>query len=180
MKWPTSIIGRDVLLSAALLAPAAVAAVYFNVFDLLYAHTRGYEHFQLDEIASVVLLLGLAAFLFAIRRVAQVQREIRKRRLSEMKARRLAGEDPLTGLPNRRYFIESLGRWQTHLGPDDNCAIMMLDLDRFKPINDLYGHRAGDEVLRGVARRLKRIVADRGSVARLGGDEFGICRALHR
>ena len=56
---------------------------------------------------------------------------------------------------------------------DEACALFVMDLDNFKPINDVYGHRLGDEVLKVIAKRLTRI-AEGSSVARLGGDEFGI------
>jgi diguanylate cyclase (GGDEF)-like protein len=62
---------------------------------------------------------------------------------------------------------------QPHPPEGEACALLVVDLDNFKPINDVYGHRLGDEVLKVVAKRLTRIVQG-GSVARLGGDEFGI------
>lgn len=79
----------------------------------------------------------------------------------------------LTGLPNRRWFIEDFERWSSDLPEGEACALLVVELDNFKPINDVYGHWVGDEVLKVVAKRLTRI-AQRGSVARLGGDEFGI------
>ena len=89
-------------------------------------------------------------------------------------ARDVARHDELTGLPNRRQFLEQLTDWKTRLGHKEKCAVILLDLDGFKLINDLYGHRLGDEVLRIAATRLKKIVGDRALVARIGGDEFGI------
>src|SRR4051794_34360978 len=78
------------------------------------------------------------------------------------------------GCPNRRQFIEELGEWKARLQRKEKCAVILLDLDGFKQINDLYGHRLGDEVLRASATRLKNIFADRALVARIAGDEFGI------
>ena len=79
----------------------------------------------------------------------------------------------LTGLPNRRQFAErlaeALGRSRRTQG---SLALMFLDVDHFKAINDSFGHAAGDEVLREVARRLKATVRSTDTVARLGGDEF--------
>jgi diguanylate cyclase (GGDEF)-like protein len=77
-----------------------------------------------------------------------------------------ATHDPLTGLANRALFNERLERSPLPL------ALLALDLDRFKHVNDTMGHEAGDELLRQVAKRLTQIVADKGIVARLGGDEF--------
>ena len=86
-----------------------------------------------------------------------------------------ADHDPLTGLLNRRVFYEEItkafDRVQT-IG--SHCAVLLLDLDRFKPVNDIYGHTAGDVVLCTIAERLKQIAGEGDLVARLGGDEFGI------
>ncbi|WP_028059134.1 histidine kinase N-terminal 7TM domain-containing protein [Candidatus Solirubrobacter pratensis] len=83
--------------------------------------------------------------------------------------------DELTGLGNRRYFMERL-QWALDAGSrsDDALAVLYLDLDGFKPINDTYGHACGDEVLIATARRLERCVRPGDALARLGGDEFAI------
>ena len=85
----------------------------------------------------------------------------------------LAFTDPLTGLPNRlvlddrlRYAIATSRRQKQRF------ALMFLDLDHFKSINDTYGHLAGDAVLRSVAGRLQYVLRDSDTVARIGGDEF--------
>lgn len=85
--------------------------------------------------------------------------------------------DPLTGLANRRGLKE---RWEEEhrtVGSQRRLAFLMVDLDGFKPINDTYGHEAGDKVLRSVAARLKEAVREVDLVCRLGGDEFGIMMA---
>ncbi len=82
----------------------------------------------------------------------------------------LASHDALTGLLNRRAFKEAL---LDSLGFDPATAVLAIDLDRFKPINDRYGHQAGDAVLVEQARRIEDI-AGKGGVARLGGDEFAV------
>lgn len=79
--------------------------------------------------------------------------------------------DDLTGVRNRFAFIRDV----EEMLADGRCGLLALvDLDRFKPINDLYGHHAGDQVLRYVARRLQRVVPPHAIVGRLGGDEFGL------
>jgi diguanylate cyclase (GGDEF)-like protein len=83
--------------------------------------------------------------------------------------------DSLTGLPNRTLFDDRLEHalaQSTRSG--DGAAVMVIDLDRFKEINDTYGHAAGDVVLREVAERLAAILRESDTVARLGGDEFGV------
>ena len=88
---------------------------------------------------------------------------------------RLAEYDSLTGLANRHRMTRRLeGILAAYKSAKRSCAVMMLDLDRFKHVNDSMGHPAGDELLRQVAERLTAIIADRGEIGRLGGDEFQV------
>ena len=88
---------------------------------------------------------------------------------------RLARHDPLTGLYNRRVLAAEMDA-AIRESRDGGCAylLFLLDLDRFKPVNDLYGHRAGDIVLCEIAQRLKEVVRHGDTVARIGGDEFAV------
>src|SRR6202008_1700691 len=86
----------------------------------------------------------------------------------------LAHHDPLTGLPNRLYLRDYLEQTLQAVTPDAGFAVMFLDLDDFKDINDMRGHDVGDELLVEVAKKLKLYVGSRGIVVRLGGDEFVI------
>jgi len=95
----------------------------------------------------------------------------------------LANEDTLTGLPNRRCFFNELGRRLTPEADQvSSFTIGVLDLDGFKPVNDVFGHTVGDELLREVAQRLQKVLPDYGMLARLGGDEFAILfpAGMHR
>ena len=90
-------------------------------------------------------------------------------------AQSLARHDALTGLPNRRVFAEVLEAARLQAGRGGaQFAVLSLDLDRFKPVNDIYGHQAGDDVLREVAIRIGEVVRSGDTVARLGGDEFAL------
>ena len=90
-------------------------------------------------------------------------------------ASRLAQFDSLTGLANRHRMTKRLtGLLTTFRTAKRSCALMILDLDRFKHVNDTLGHQAGDELLKQVARRLERIVGNQGEIGRLGGDEFQV------
>ena len=95
-------------------------------------------------------------------------------------AHSMSRQDPLTNGPNRRVFTEHIGKLTEidadapqNTGPN-RFAVLLIDLDRFKPINDIYGHAAGDYVICQVAERLQAAIQSHGVVARLGGDEFGI------
>jgi diguanylate cyclase (GGDEF)-like protein len=100
-------------------------------------------------------------------------RQIELAKLTEEIAH-LARHDPLTGLANRRLLGEHMERTMTSPRPDEQTAVLYLDLDWFKEINDSLGHPAGDMLLRQVADRLRRTVRSTDRVARLGGDEFAI------
>jgi diguanylate cyclase (GGDEF)-like protein len=87
-----------------------------------------------------------------------------------------ARRDPLTGLGNRLLVREHLE--EALLGHGKNgCTLMLVDLDRFKLVNDTLGHAVGDQLLREVAQRLQKVIADAGLVGRLGGDEFAVILA---
>lgn len=85
---------------------------------------------------------------------------------------KLATTDSLTGLANRRHFMEVANRRLTLLGPGQQLGIALIDLDHFKRINDLYGHAAGDEVLQVFAELAGQRLRDEDLVARFGGEEF--------
>ncbi|MBX7527000.1 sensor domain-containing protein [Qipengyuania vesicularis] len=94
---------------------------------------------------------------------------------SEEEASRLAKFDSLTGLSNRHRMEQRIdSTLQTFRSAKRAAALMMLDLDRFKQVNDTLGHAAGDQLLRQVAERLNTVIAGRGEIGRLGGDEFQV------
>jgi diguanylate cyclase (GGDEF)-like protein len=101
--------------------------------------------------------------------------DVTVRRAAEAQADDMARHDPLTGLPNRLLLRERLkeavGRLQRS---GEACAILLIDLDRFKPVNDTLGHPMGDALLKKVADRLRTTVRPTDTVARIGGDEFVI------
>lgn len=103
----------------------------------------------------------------------QLESEVRVAKAGERRARRMALHDSLTLLPNRSFFLQWLAHALAHATPQRRpFAVLYLDLDGFKAINDAHGHRTGDDVLRIVAMRLARAVRAEDVVSRLGGDEF--------
>ncbi len=102
-------------------------------------------------------------------------RDVTERKEFEQQLRYQALHEPLTGLPNRTLFMDRLNQALARARRMGNSvAIMFLDLDRFKVINDSLGHAAGDRLLAAVARRIAGVVREADTVARLGGDEFGV------
>lgn len=108
------------------------------------------------------------------RRLSQTEEERDRLRHTARRLSSLAMTDPLTGLMNARSFREEGQRLLA--SPQGTVGLIYIDLNGFKPINDQYGHCAGDEVLSRVARRLRETLRNDASAARLGGDEFGIWR----
>jgi diguanylate cyclase (GGDEF)-like protein len=120
---------------------------------------------------GALLLVG-AVIAFLVRRLRRASAELQA---SEAQAQHLAFHDPLTGLANRMLFNDRLDRALVETRRTGaRLAILCLDLDRFKNINDTLGHPAGDELIRTLASRLTALVRGSDCVARLGGDEFAI------
>jgi diguanylate cyclase (GGDEF)-like protein/PAS domain S-box-containing protein len=117
------------------------------------------------------LVIGGLAELLALRRDAD------RRRNNEENNVRMAKRDPLTGLGNRRDLLEEFEARTDH--PEAKFALLLVDLDRFKPINDTFGHSVGDTVLRVVSERLQLAVQGDYTVSRMGGDEFAILTEAH-
>lgn len=103
-------------------------------------------------------------------------RDVTEQQRMEAELRRMALYDSLTGLPNRTLLLDRLGHAleRTEEGGDAVCALLFLDLDRFKRVNDSLGHAAGDRLLQEVARRIQAVARPEDTPARLGGDEFAL------
>jgi diguanylate cyclase (GGDEF)-like protein len=126
-----------------------------------------------SDVLPLAVILATCTLVAAIARTAHAYRQLRA--LAE--SRREARTDELTGLPNRRFFYETLRSCLEPESGREQLAVLMIDLDRFKEINDSLGHHVGDEVLRQLGPRLASVVGSSGTVARLGGDEFGLLLA---
>jgi len=117
--------------------------------------------------------LTASSFVVAIFFSWLVFRERKRYIASTAEVKRLAFHDALTELPNRLLFMDRAAIAFAHARrAGTNVAIAFLDLDRFKFVNDSYGHHIGDEVLRGVSARLREALREEDTVARMGGDEF--------
>ncbi|MCB2061639.1 MAG: EAL domain-containing protein [Novosphingobium sp.] len=151
----------------------SIVSVKFDTFELFAEFSESHESWELDEITVVAFWCGVAAIILSVRRARELAREIARREEAEARERKLARHDPLTGLANRRVLNEQLSHLLGELSKNGaECALLMIDLDNFKPVNDLYGHDAGDAVLAEVADRLRKTCVSARVLARLGGDEF--------
>ena len=138
------LISISVSLSATLLALIAMRPDYFPRFILIPA--------------IATLALAFARMALALTQAKNIGQE-----------RLLARTDELTGLPNRRRLVTEIDAFAEKEG-----ALLLLDLDGFKPINDVHGHETGDKILQQVALRFERALPHGALLARLGGDEFGV------
>ncbi len=156
-----------VALSLAVLIVAYVCDIFGSPDGLREARI------EVDEILAVATLVSAGMGLFAWRRLQEARRETDRRVAAEREARTLAFRDPLTGLANRRLFDETLSMAAAKPPGSGAChAVIMMDLNGFKSVNDVYGHGVGDELLVQVGGRLSRAARQGDLVARLGGDEF--------
>ncbi|MBO9555942.1 MAG: EAL domain-containing protein [Cellulomonas sp.] len=142
--------------------------------EILLDHTAS-EAALSDAVRTVGLVVGgglVALWLLLFRTVFTTSRRLQSTALENA---RLALLDSLTGLPNRRLLAERMRRTVTAAHEDGSrVGLVLLDIDRFKDINDSLGHDRGDELLEQVAERLRGALRDEDVVARLGGDEFAI------
>lgn len=129
-----------------------------------------------DQIMVTALLLNIALILLTWRRTNALSDEIHVYRAAEVRAQHLAMTDPLTNLFNRRAIKEKTTELSARASRrGKSVAFLMIDLDGFKKINDIYGHDSGDLLLREIADRMRDVVPPSSVIARLGGDEFGVC-----
>ena len=135
----------------------AVAVLFSAVLLSLLALKPGYLPGFIVGPAIATLFLAFIRMVVALRQAQEIGTE-----------RTLARTDELTGLPNRRKFMAELIEFSNTQG-----ALLLLDLNGFKPINDQYGHEVGDQLLRAVSQRFRRSLPSHSTLARLGGDEFG-------
>jgi len=144
--------------------------------DLLSAKVRNFLELHESRQALKRTMAQLKQAMDELDRVnRQLREEIEERKRAEARAHDLATHDSLTGLPNRLLFLDRLAATQRRAERTHSRFVLgYMDLDGFKPVNDAYGHRAGDVVLKTIAQRLGDALRDSDTFARFGGDEFAI------
>jgi diguanylate cyclase (GGDEF)-like protein len=158
-----------------------VAVSATQILLIVELATGGLTDRAWGALAGTVIVTGLVmirqhlVFLENARLVHGLDQTVAALGRQEDRLRHAARHDHLTGLPNRAAFDE----WAKHPGALDGQgrAVLLLDLNEFKMVNDTYGHHAGDDLLKVIANRLQRCVRPKDLVARLGGDEFSVLLA---
>jgi len=137
------------------------------------AFSGGFAGWRIDTAASLLAIVVLSGF--AALKALELRVESDRRQAAEQRLAQLETRDPLTGLANRSRMLEFLGHaLQTRKTGDEVTGLLLIDLKRFKPINDAHGRAVGDRLLRMVAERLQSVTREDEMVARLGGDEFAV------
>ena len=156
----------DLTVLIAAVAVAAAAAMKFRIFDSVLDWSRTDTTFNLNGVLALLLLAPLATIVFARRRYREslaVRGELV----------RLSLHDPLTGLPNRMlladWLAEDISASQRR---NSQAAVLFVDLDKFKFVNDTHGHEVGDRLMQAVADRLRTMLRASERIIRFGGDEF--------
>ena len=165
---------RDAIVIFGLLSIIYLMTEYADIPAMVFQFAQDHKDWDVDDAVVIAALLSVAMLIYGYRRLKDLSKEVKARRAAEDEAQKLARHDPLTGLPNRRFFNEKLDE---ALRPDSDSqpiAVLMLDLDGFKSINDAYGHLAGDQALVEFTNRVSAILRPGTVFARIGGDEFGI------
>ncbi|MDU8942562.1 putative bifunctional diguanylate cyclase/phosphodiesterase [Ovoidimarina sediminis] len=146
-----------------------------RVAGMIRQVTRGETAFPVSDTDRSDEVGDIARAVVAFKDSAQKMRELAASEAAARKQAEASRIDPLTGVPNR-VSLDEAGDDLAFLTPDglQGVAFALIDLDGFKPINDTFGHRAGDRFLIEIARRLREVVRESDLLVRLGGDEFGI------
>jgi diguanylate cyclase (GGDEF)-like protein len=161
---------------------ASFAAAVIGLAVILVQEVLGPDRFDLLVAAFVLLSVGILGLSITAlcrgRLLESVRRHEARTQVRHLELRDMATRDDLTGLPNRRYFYAALqDELELARNLHRHLAVLVLDVDGFKQINDTYGHQVGDVVLANVGKLLAGIVRGSDLPARIGGDEFAILLA---
>ncbi len=168
------------LLAALITLGVVVLELKTGFLVRVYLLAREHQDLYIDKLYLGSIAACVALAFIGVRRSVRLRAEISRRVEAERHAKAIARHDPLTGLPNRSRFIEDVAstiqRIKTY---GSSSAVLLIDLDRLKTINELYGHAAGDKVLSETAARLRRVLRVGDGLARVGGDEFALVIAVN-
>jgi diguanylate cyclase (GGDEF)-like protein len=164
----------DIIIISILSVIILITEYVTDLAEHLFQFALDYKEWEIDNALFVVVVMSIGFAIFSYRRMRELSVEMKARRSAELEAVKLARHDPLTGLPNRRFFIETLSEVLLTTTIDSQSAVLMLDLDGFKLINDAYGHAVGDRTLIEFAERVSATMRSGAIFIRVGGDEFAV------
>jgi diguanylate cyclase (GGDEF)-like protein len=169
---------QDAVIVAAIMCAATLFAFEYEFFESASGMTQGERRITVAEFFALAGLLIVSLIGFSYWRLRQEKHHFRLRLTAEYtarEARHQAMHDPLTGLPNRRALIDAIAAAMNapSVAPQSH-ALLLIDLNGFKTINDRFGHPVGDQLLQTIARRLSAAGDGHSIAARLGGDEFAV------
>lgn len=175
MPFSTQVAKRNELYSSLLLANfVTMSATLLLVWLSLPSDSKRWASSSFLQFENgsqaAILILTIALIILSWRRTVDLHRAARDSDIARQREHQLAFVDEVTNLRNRRYLTEKLIPQIAH----EKATLIMLDLDGFKKVNDLYGHDTGNQLLIEIAKRLEAVVEDRGTAFRLGGDEFAV------
>jgi diguanylate cyclase (GGDEF)-like protein len=173
--WLTRRAIEDALQMLVLAPIISIMANEYDAFEWIDVLAGRFAPGNLGNLTVGIAVVVVFLVIFMLRRFNDVSLQIALQREREEKARALARRDTLTGLHNRRHLNETLAEEIMAANASaGGFALILLDLDRFKPVNDLFGHAAGDQVLKQVGERISTLAGKASCIARIGGDEFAI------
>ncbi len=164
-------VGVAIVVASLMMFASTATTLTRNILD----HLGSGQTAPPDQALSIAVLLNVALILFGWRRYRDLAHEIDIRTAAEERAQALASTDPLTGLLNRRSLNEEGSALLIQAAKrQKSMAMMIVDLDHFKNVNDVHGHMVGDQLIRAVAEAIQQSVPPSALAARLGGDEYAI------
>lgn len=170
---PTRAIRRDIVGLVAAGVALFVLTVWLDAFEHFVELSEAHEDWELDELFSFLTIASVLFLAFAVRRSVQLKRELEARLAAERRISRMAYYDDLTQLPNRASCLLQLTKILSAARRNKtSAAVLFIDLDGFKAVNDTLGHTYGDVVLQEMTRRMSSRLRREDTLARIGGDEF--------
>lgn len=162
---------REVLCLMMIGACVWIAGTQLGIFKVLVELSADN---RLSDLVMLMICMSFGLLAAAVRKSLKLRKVMLARDGAQARAESVARHDAMTGLANRRLFRETLDERLAKAGGVPPVAVLLIDLDRFKPVNDVHGHAAGDAVLCAIADRLRSLLPHGNTAARLGGDEFAV------
>ncbi len=163
----------DSLALLAFVVVGGLLAVRFELFGRLAAWFSQYDYVAWQQSSALLVVLLFGALGFLSRRVMVLRKVVRNQQRCVPAPAQSSEQDPVTDLPNRQVWKRRLAQeFSRGKREGKNVALIVLDIDRFKQVNEVFGHDAGDDLLREMTSRLNSVIRDMDTLIRMGADEF--------